>query len=175
MSFTIAPHIQGLIFDADGTLVDTMALHYLAWRETMQVLGADFPEKLFYDLAGVPSDKIIETLNQNFGYQLNPKQTAARKETLFMKSYLPRAQPIEPVVAINPTNTAASSAVRPIRAINVSNTYTNAMPQIMLLAAYTVSTGQPNQGSAPNCHNRWCKNTVRGACQLYTTRKSKSG
>lgn len=97
---TIDPHIQGLIFDSDGTLVDTMPLHYLAWQETVQAQKADFPESLFYDLAGVPSDKIVEILNEKFGYQLNPRQIAPAKEKLFLEKYLPQAKPIEPVIAI---------------------------------------------------------------------------
>jgi beta-phosphoglucomutase family hydrolase len=97
---TIESHIQGLIFDSDGTLVDTMPLHYLAWQEIAQSKNADFPEQLFYDLAGVPSDRIVEILNEKFGYGLDPKPTAAEKETLFLSSYLPRAKPIEPVIAI---------------------------------------------------------------------------
>lgn len=101
---TIEPHIQGLIFDADGTLIDTMPLHYLAWQETVQGVGASFPEKLFYELAGVPSDKIAEILNEKFGYQLEPKRTASDKERLFLESYLPNARAIEPVVAIARAN-----------------------------------------------------------------------
>ena len=93
-------YIQGLIFDCDGTLADTMPLHYLAWRETVQARDADFPEKLFYELAGVPSERIVEILNETFGYRLDPKQTAEAKEYLFLETYLPQAQPIEPVVAI---------------------------------------------------------------------------
>ncbi len=97
---TIDSHIQGLIFDSDGTLVDTMPLHYQAWEEILAHYGAHFPEKLFYELAGVASDRIVEILNEKFGYTLDPKQTAAAKEALFLRNYLPHAQPIEPVIAI---------------------------------------------------------------------------
>jgi HAD superfamily hydrolase (TIGR01509 family) len=77
-----------------------MPLHYLAWQEIIQSKAAYFPEELFYELAGVPSDRIVEILNEKFGYSLHPKQIAAEKEALFLKSYLPKAKPIEPVVAI---------------------------------------------------------------------------
>lgn len=96
----IEPHIRGLIFDSDGTLVDTMPLHYLAWQDTVQIRGAHFPETLFYELAGVPSDRIVEILNGKFGYTFNPKAMALEKEQIFIQHYLPRATPIEPVVAI---------------------------------------------------------------------------
>jgi beta-phosphoglucomutase family hydrolase len=97
---TIEPHIQGLIFDCDGTLVDTMPLHYQAWQELTQTRGAQFPEDLFYELAGVPSDKIAEILNDQFGYQLDPQKTAAEKECLFLDKYLPKAKAIESIVSI---------------------------------------------------------------------------
>jgi beta-phosphoglucomutase-like phosphatase (HAD superfamily) len=96
----IESHIKGLIFDCDGTLANTMPLHYLAWEETMQAHQAHFPETLFYELAGVPSDKIVMRLNELFGYQLDPKGIAEQKEMTFFKKYLPQTQPIEPVVAI---------------------------------------------------------------------------
>ncbi len=96
----IEPHIKGLIFDCDGTLVDTMPLHYQAWLEYVQKFKAHFPEDLFYDLAGAPSEKITEVLNEKFGYQLDPQRTAKEKEKLFLEKYLPQAQPIEPVIAI---------------------------------------------------------------------------
>ena len=67
MTLTIPPHIRGLIFDLDGTLINTMPLHYLAWQELLQDKDVDFPEDLFYKLAGVPSDKIVDVLNETFG------------------------------------------------------------------------------------------------------------
>jgi beta-phosphoglucomutase family hydrolase len=96
---TVAPHIKGLIFDCDGTLADTMTLHYLAWQETLQVFGLTFPEKLFYELAGVPSDKLVVALNETLGYDLEPQAIAAAKERCFL-NHLPQTQPIEPVVEL---------------------------------------------------------------------------
>jgi len=100
LTLTIPPHIRGLIFDLDGTLINTMPLHYLAWQELLQDKDVDFPEDLFYKLAGVPSDKIVDVLNETFGYDLHPARTAAEKESLFLEKYLPQAKPVEPVLAI---------------------------------------------------------------------------
>lgn len=97
---TIEAHIRGLIFDCDGTLVDTMPLHYQAWQELTLTRNAHFPEKLFYELAGVPSNKIAEILNEQFGYRLDPQKTAAEKEHLFLEKYLPQAKAIDSVVGI---------------------------------------------------------------------------
>ena len=47
----------GYIFDLDGTLMDTMPLHYRAWDQAMQQAGLphQLDEDLFYSLGGVPT------------------------------------------------------------------------------------------------------------------------
>lgn len=97
---TVEPHIKGLIFDNDGTLAHTMPMHYQAWLETVRAYGGDFPEDLFYQLAGVPSDTIVALLNEKFGYTLDPAQVSEAKETTFTEKYIHQVQPIEPVVAV---------------------------------------------------------------------------
>lgn len=89
----------GVIFDCDGTLADTMPLHYRAWVEAMSARGAEFPEPLFYELAGVPTVRIVEILNERFGYTLDPQEAADAKEELY-EELLPQAAPIERVCAL---------------------------------------------------------------------------
>ena len=57
----------GYIFDLDGTLVDTMQLHYAAWRDTLREFGLnqDLDEDLFYSLGGVPAVNVAGILNQH--------------------------------------------------------------------------------------------------------------
>ena len=87
------------IFDCDGTLADTMPLHYRAWRAVLHEHEADFPEALFYELGGMPTEKIVELLNARHGYSMSPLETALKKEVLFLEM-LAEIEPIEPVVAI---------------------------------------------------------------------------
>ena len=49
---------RGFIFDLDGTLVDTMPSHFVAWTEIARRHGLTFPEARFYSLGGVPTAKI---------------------------------------------------------------------------------------------------------------------
>ena len=52
----VTPHmIQGLIFDCDGTLADTMPLHWRAWQVIAERHRLHLPEERFYALGGVPS------------------------------------------------------------------------------------------------------------------------
>jgi len=95
----IEPHIQALIFDCDGTLADSMPLHYEAWQETVAELGGHFPEQLFYNTAGVHSEEIARILNKQCGYNFDPQTAAAAKEARFAQK-IPHIKPVEPVIAI---------------------------------------------------------------------------
>jgi HAD superfamily hydrolase (TIGR01509 family) len=87
------------IFDCDGTLADTMPLHYRAWCGALREHECEFPEALFYELGGVPTEKIVEILNERHGHTMPPAETARRKEDLFL-AMLSEIGPIEPVVAV---------------------------------------------------------------------------
>ena len=50
---------RALIFDCDGTLADSMPLHWRAWNTVCKRNGIELAEARFYKLGGVPSQKII--------------------------------------------------------------------------------------------------------------------
>ena len=91
--------VKGLIFDLDGTIADTMPIHYIAWRDTAARYGIDFPEKLFYDLAGVTLYAIARTLNEISGKNVDPVEMGDAKEAEY-EQCLWKAKPITPVVEI---------------------------------------------------------------------------
>ncbi|MGI8906525.1 MAG: HAD family hydrolase [Candidatus Sumerlaeaceae bacterium] len=95
----IPPGIRGLVFDCDGTVADTMPLHYNAWTIALSQHSCDFPEALFYEMAGIPTVKIIELLNERHQYDMPVQQTADEKEKIFM-SLLPLVTAIEPVAEV---------------------------------------------------------------------------
>ncbi len=92
-----AGEFAAYIFDCDGTLADTMPLHYQAWLQAVRERGHDFPEDLFYSLGGVPAPGVVEYLNARFGWSMPVEETAAYKEGLFEK-LIPQVKPIVPVV-----------------------------------------------------------------------------
>lgn len=83
----------GYIFDCDGTLADSMPLHYRAWADTVEKYGGQMPEDLFYALGGWPSSKMVEFLNDRFGTSLDPEIVAFEKEHL----YVERVDTIQPI------------------------------------------------------------------------------
>ena len=89
----------GYIFDLDGTLVDTMPLHYRAWDTAMRAVGLSAPldEELFYSLGGVPTKRVAELIAEHYGLRIDPHKVFDHKEALFVELQKD-AKLIEPVV-----------------------------------------------------------------------------
>ncbi|HMA92658.1 MAG TPA: HAD-IA family hydrolase, partial [Polyangiaceae bacterium] len=63
---------DAVIFDCDGTLVDTMPLHHCAWQKSFEQFGApfQFTWELFTRRAGMTLEQTVEELNREFGCEL---------------------------------------------------------------------------------------------------------
>jgi HAD superfamily hydrolase (TIGR01509 family) len=94
---------DGIIFDCDGTLVDTMPAHYLAWTRTLAEHGIDFPEDRFYAMGGVPPHRVVAILAEEAGLSIDALAVADAKERMFADS-LDTVSPVEKVVAIARAN-----------------------------------------------------------------------
>ena len=92
-------HIRGLIFDCDGTLVDTMPMHYRAWQTALGEAGIPLTEDEFYSLAGMPTLKIAQSLAQTHKSHVSGEQITHRKEEAYIQS-IPDIELIPAVVAI---------------------------------------------------------------------------
>lgn len=76
----INPKAKGLIFDLDGTLADTMPIHYIAWKNAAAKYSIDFTVELFGRLAGIPLYPTVVKLNELFGTSIDPKIMGDLKE-----------------------------------------------------------------------------------------------
>lgn len=91
---------EALIFDCDGTLADTMPLHWRAWDQTVRQYDLQFTEERFYALGGVPSRNILAMLFVEQGRQgLDAHAIAKEKEERYLR-LLPEVRAIEPVVEL---------------------------------------------------------------------------
>lgn len=95
--------IQGLIFDCDGTLADTMPLHWKAWQLITRKYELHFPEDRFYAMGGVPSRDILKMLSIEQGRELDPMQASKEKESAYLET-LHLVGPIHAVVEIARAN-----------------------------------------------------------------------
>jgi beta-phosphoglucomutase-like phosphatase (HAD superfamily) len=91
----------GYIFDLDGTLIDSMPVHYRAWDRAMQEAGMPgrLDEDLFYALGGVPTRRVAELLGAHYRITLDAEEVYHRKEALYLE-LVGEVKLVEPVVVI---------------------------------------------------------------------------
>jgi HAD superfamily hydrolase (TIGR01509 family) len=100
MKLTIPPGEFGAyLFDCDGTIVDSMPLHYIAWKEALGEWNCDFDEEMFYAWGGKPPVQIIADLNKQNGLEMPIATLAERKENLYYDQ-LPHLKPVPEVLEI---------------------------------------------------------------------------
>ncbi len=79
---------DAVIFDLDGTLVDSMGVHFTAWCEALAKHGSAnvFQEDVFYAMGGRPTTDIVKELNGELGLKLDPEMVAVDKRNAFLKN-----------------------------------------------------------------------------------------
>jgi len=96
LQLPVGPH-DAYLFDCDGTIVDSMPLHYLAWKKALAEWNCEFDEKLFYAWGGMPIVEIVSTLNKERGLNMPAEQVAHRKESLYFE-LLPQLRAVPEVL-----------------------------------------------------------------------------
>ncbi|MET7951937.1 HAD-IA family hydrolase [Micromonospora sp. NPDC005324] len=86
------------LFDCDGTIVDSMPLHYLAWQRALEEWGCEFPEDLFYAWGGRPTADIIVALNEQQGLAMPVAAVVERRESYYQE-LLPQLAAVPEVLA----------------------------------------------------------------------------
>jgi len=74
----------GLIFDFDGTLADTMPVHYRAWQTLAKRHGFVYSQERHYAQGGIPSRDILRMLRDEQGLSLDPLAVAKEKEEAYL-------------------------------------------------------------------------------------------
>jgi HAD superfamily hydrolase (TIGR01509 family) len=88
---------KAYLFDCDGTIADSMPLHYVAWRQALGEWGCAFPEDIFYAWGGLPAAEIIAKLGAQQGLALPVEEVAQRKESLYYE-LLPQLRAVPEVL-----------------------------------------------------------------------------
>jgi HAD superfamily hydrolase (TIGR01509 family) len=78
---------EAVIFDCDGTLVDSMPAHFEAWCEALALYGAGgiFKEDVFFAMGGRPTKDIVVEINDEYDLKLDPATVAMAKREAFLK------------------------------------------------------------------------------------------
>ncbi len=95
----VPDYIKGLIFDCDGTLVDSMPLHMCAWEHAITAQGGKWDYDFFFSRKGMPEESIVVEYNRQFVRNFDPVATVSNKHEYFW-SRLDELKPIPHVVDV---------------------------------------------------------------------------
>ncbi len=93
----VSSDTKALIFDCDGTLVDSMPLHMMAWKESFRKYNYKYEEEFLFSVKGMKETEIIKLYNKRFHRNLDPEMLVKAKHDVFL-SYIAYVKPIEPIV-----------------------------------------------------------------------------
>lgn len=120
----VPAHIRGLIFDCDGTLVDSMPLHLRAREEVIVQQGGRWGFDYFFSKKGMPTGDIAALYNIEHGYDFSVARIVRAKEDKFFL-HLTELKPIRAVVDVAVRN-------RGVRSLSVASGSTRRMVDLQL-------------------------------------------
>jgi HAD superfamily hydrolase (TIGR01509 family) len=88
---------KAYLFDCDGTIVDSMPLHFIAWSKALGEWNCPFPEDVFYAWGGLPRHEIIERLRVQHGLDIPVSEVGDRKEAIYYEN-LPQLKAVPEVL-----------------------------------------------------------------------------
>jgi HAD superfamily hydrolase (TIGR01509 family) len=84
---------RAVLFDVDGTLIDSNDLHATAWREAFLHFGVDLPVQEIRQQIGKGGDNLIPTLLPKQLVEERQQEIENFRSVLFKRDYLPRVVP----------------------------------------------------------------------------------
>jgi beta-phosphoglucomutase-like phosphatase (HAD superfamily) len=87
-----------MLFDLDGTLLDSVYQHVLAWHEALQEEGIELSVWRIHRRVGMSGGLFAKALLRETGAELDPARTA-RLERLHEQAYARRIQQVRPLPA----------------------------------------------------------------------------
>jgi len=95
----IDKHIQGLIFDLDGTIADSLPVHLDAWNIVCSEFGYTFPEEKLYEMTGMPTIDFANYIKADSNCEWSAEEIMKMKQQAFHNN-LHKVRAIDAVVAI---------------------------------------------------------------------------
>ena len=77
-----APY-KALIFDCDGTLADTLPVHFQTWVTSLQAVGVDISKDWYYKYCGTSAEEMLQLLMDLSDYQFDTVPVIAERQALY--------------------------------------------------------------------------------------------
>lgn len=140
------------IFDCDGTLVDSMPIHFICWTEALKTHEApfEFTEDDFYHYAGVPEHETMRILNELHQSSVDPLKFLETKTSLFTR-HIANIQRVHPVATLAedafhklPIAVASGSEAPIVRACLNNTKLIHLFPDELIITPELVKRGKPS-------------------------------
>ncbi len=95
----IHPKAKALIFDCDGTLVDSMPLHMKSWEYAINKFNLEFDYDFFFSKKGMKETDIVELLKKQMSIPFNTYEIIDAKHEFFLNN-INEIKPINEIVNI---------------------------------------------------------------------------
>lgn len=99
LKIEVPEYIKGLIFDCDGTLVDSMPLHMKAWQHVITARGGIWDFDFFFSKKGMPEEEIVVLYNAHFTRVFDAAETVRDKHRFF-RAHAGEFKPISRVLEV---------------------------------------------------------------------------
>ena len=90
---------DALVFDLDGTLVDSMPYHNKAWIETFASFGVSVSEDFLFSTAGMGSERLIALVAKEKGVDLDVSEVSNKKRDMY-NSMMPKVELLNPMMDV---------------------------------------------------------------------------
>ncbi len=87
--------LRGVIFDVDGTLVDSNDAHAQSWVDTFAEARYNVPFEVVRPLIGMGADKLLPKTIGVAHDTKEGKELVKRRSEIFRQQYLPHLRPLE--------------------------------------------------------------------------------
>jgi beta-phosphoglucomutase-like phosphatase (HAD superfamily) len=81
------------LFDCDGTIADSLPLHFRAWNEALARWGCRFEADLFSAWSGIPIAKTVEMLNEKYSLHMPVAEVVGIRDEAYHR-LLPQVRPV---------------------------------------------------------------------------------
>ncbi|MEP3388137.1 MAG: HAD-IA family hydrolase [Reichenbachiella sp.] len=100
ITIPIPSGVKGLIFDLDGTILDSMLLHHEGYNHALAPYGIDYPKDVFESRGGIPTKDTMRMIEKDYQIKDFDIEQALEMKRLFVESNLDKIQLISPVFEI---------------------------------------------------------------------------
>ncbi|WP_293747966.1 beta-phosphoglucomutase family hydrolase [uncultured Paraglaciecola sp.] len=75
---------KGIVFDMDGTLIDSMGAHGKAWQQICELYDYPYDSEYMHNLGGVPTRETVELMNEKYGLSHDIDDVTETKRLAFL-------------------------------------------------------------------------------------------